>query len=73
MSAVELMLPAAGPSWIAGKVWTTVPLRRDVFPPDGCWGGVGEITETRRKHVGSGRICCHLAQVGLHGIRESDV
>lgn len=36
-------------------------------------GGVGEITETRRKHVGSGRICCHLAQVGLPGIRESDV
>lgn len=40
VSATGLMLPAAGPSWIAGMVWTTVPLRRNHLPSDGCWGGV---------------------------------
>lgn len=46
VSAVGLMLPAAGPSWIAGMVWTTAPLRWEDIPPDGCWGGVEDINET---------------------------
>lgn len=41
VSAVGLMLPAAGPSWIAGTVWTTAPLRRDLFLLTGVGGSRG--------------------------------